>query len=357
MSNTTTYEQYCSLNYNGINYHSKEALLSLASELQATTNNELHELSLFLTQWCNDKSYVTLQTSGSTGKPKLIQVSKAAMLASAERTIKFLNLHVGDVALLCLSVKYVAGKMMVVRALVGELKLVQGAVNSNPLVGLDQNIDFAAMVPLQVKSILKDNPNLLSKVDKLIIGGGVVHRALAQEIERMDVQTWETYGMTETVSHIAMRQVTGKTHPFRLLSDIKIAKDSRSCLIIQPSVVNESQLVTNDVVEILSNDEFILKGRFDNVINTGGIKVFPEEVELKLEKFISGLFVICSLPDDFLGQRIVLVMEGEAVNESELESAFATLKAFEKPKEVRYIHRFPLTENGKIQRVKLQQLL
>ena len=357
MSSDYSPTDYCALNYNGIVYCNKEALLSLADKLADSADEELKALSGFLIQWCNNQPFIELHTSGSTGKPKLIRVSKSAMLASAERTIAFLNLKQGDSALLCLSVKYIAGKMMVVRAMSGGLKLIQGTVSSNPLTRVSEKIDFAAMVPLQVASVINANGALLAKVDKLIIGGGPIDSTLACEIEKRAVQAWETYGMTETVSHIALRKVTGAALPFRLLPHIKVSKNEHNCLVIQPSSINKTQLITNDVVELVSENEFLLKGRYDHVINTGGIKIFPEEIERKLKKFICRPFIICSLPDAKLGRRIVLVIEGKTDETKKWEQGFALLKPFEKPKEIRFVKTFPLTETGKIQRLKIQRQL
>ncbi len=352
-----TYTDYFTLNYNGVVYNDKEALVNLASTLKKCSQDELRYLSVFLMQWCDKKAYIELKTSGSTGKPKRIRVNKSAMLASAQRTIRFLNLKKGDTALLCLSVKYIAGKMMLVRAMLGGLKLIQGSVSSNPLINIKEKIDFTAMVPLQVASVLNENPSLLAKVDKLIIGGGAIDNALACKIDDLKVQAWETYGMTETVSHIALRKVTKTESPFKLLPGITIFKDKRNCLVVQPSGVNDNQLITNDVIEVVSEDEFFLKGRYDNVINTGGIKIFPEEVERKLKKFINQGFIITSLPDSMLGQRLVLVIEGEDDNAKSWESVLACLAPFEKPKEVRFVKQFPLTDTGKVQRLKIQQQL
>jgi len=357
MNRGAVYTDYCSLNYNGVVFNSKEALLNLANELKEHSDEELELLSAFLMQWCNDNACIEAQTSGSTGKPKLIRIEKSAMLASAERTIKFLNLQAGDSALLCLSVKYIAGKMMVVRAMLGGLNLIQGSVKSNPLMEVGDKIDFAAMVPLQVASILNENSDLLTKVDKLIIGGGAIDATLAGKIADMDLQAWETYGMTETVSHIALRKVTKNELPFRLLPQVHVVKDERNCLVVLPSSINKDQLTTNDVIELVAEDEFMLKGRYDNVINTGGIKIYPEEVERQLEEFISRTFIVSSLPDTMLGQRIVLVIEGDEDDTIDWEQIFGHLKPFEKPKEVRFVKKFPLTGTGKILRLKIQQQL
>jgi len=357
MSKLYSHTAYCSLSYNGEVYAGMEDLLMLAADLQESSDKELRQLSIFLAQWCNNSPFIELQTSGSTGKPKLIRVRKSAMLASADRTIRFLNLQQGDSVLLCLSVKYIAGKMMVVRAMLGNLKLIQGSVTSNPLVFIDQTIDFTAMVPLQVASIINDDRALFSKVKKLIIGGGKVDDDLASEIVQLGINAWESYGMTETVSHIALRKIEDVGSPFSLLPEIKISQDQRGCIVIKPSSINENELFTNDIIELISDHEFVLKGRFDNVINTGGIKVFPEEVERKLNMYIPQSFIISSLPDLKLGNRIVLVIEGDKDGCMELEEAFSQLTAFEKPKEIRFISKFPMTETGKIQRLKIQQLL
>jgi len=356
MNKQYSHTNHCALSYNGITYNGKDDLLKLSVKLKSSFDEELRFLAVFLEEWCNDNSFIDLQTSGSTGQPKLIRVEKSAMLASAERTIRFLKLHSGDTALLCLSAKYIAGKMMVGRAMFGGLKLLQGTVNSNPLCGIEGKIDFAAMVPLQVASIVNEHSKMLMKVDKLIIGGGALDQALACQLDTMGVQAWETYGMTETVSHIALRKVSQTESPFLLLPEMEIGIDKRHCLVIQPSSVNMDQLVTNDVVELVAKDAFLLKGRIDSVVNTGGIKVFPEEVERKLKEWIKPAFVISSRPDYKLGQRLVLVIEGVDDGADNWESIFSVLQPFERPKEVHFIQSFPMTETGKVQRLKIQQL-
>jgi O-succinylbenzoic acid--CoA ligase len=356
MINADSYRRYQSLILNDIEYSGKDASLVLATQLLCDEEEEMRHIGQFVADWLNDETTIELQTSGSTGTPKKIQVKKAAMVASVKRTIDFFQLQPGNSALLCLSAKYIAGKMMLVRAMVGQLKLYTASVNSNPLQSLHYKIDFAAMVPLQVSRLINENKEILNNIRHLIIGGGSVNSALSQALHNLKTNSWETYGMTETVSHIALRNIKSEKAVFKLLPGLSVSVDERNCLVINSSDINESRLVTNDIVEFSSDDEFVLLGRFDNVINTGGVKVVAEELERKLLSSLSIPFVISWKKDDFLGQKIVLVCESsKPIMINELD--FSSLTRYEIPKEVICIDEIPKTETGKVQRKKLQQLI
>ncbi|MBK3518503.1 AMP-binding protein [Carboxylicivirga marina] len=355
MVKQSLYKLYTSIKIDGIVYDGNEAIQSYCDELISTGDEEKRAIANFLKQWFSEVEYITLKTSGSTGKPKDITVKKEAMVASARRTVSFLKLKEGSSALLCLSANYIAGKMMIVRALVGKLNLLISNVSSNPLSEIAGHIDFAAMVPLQVTTCLHDNPDVLNKIKTLIIGGGRVNPQLSDQLSVLECKTWETYGMTETVSHIAMRQINSRQKCFQLLPGINVVSDERSCLVVEPSEVNESQVVTNDVVEMCSPSSFLIKGRFDNIINTGGIKVIAEEIEAKLSK-LDMPFAISYREDLALGQRIVLVLQSSSsISIDEIDCSY--LSKFERPKEVVCIKELPKTANGKIQRKKLRELI
>lgn len=351
------FKKYLSLKINGKVYNGRESLLELAGNIYGSQDEESKYLSGFIKSWVDDSATIKIQTSGSTGTSKVIYIRKDAMVASAKRTIQFLNLKEGDSALLCLSTRFIAGKMMVVRSLVAGLDLIPTTVTSNPLTDLNCNVDFAAMVPLQVSEIIDQDSKLLNKVGKLIIGGGSVDSILASRIDNLNIDAWETYGMTETVSHIAMRKVSVQKRPFSLLQGFKILQDERQCLVLEPSDINDENLITNDVIEQVSADEFYLKGRYDNVINTGGIKVFPEQIEHKLEKVISDSFVILGIPDVKLGQRVVLVIEGKKRDKEIYSDLLQYLNNYERPKDILFMKVFPRTETGKINRYRILQQL
>lgn len=356
MSTENLYNKYDRLTINGRTLNGVQAIMDYCVQLKCSHSEEDKHIASFLEEWLNDESSMLLQTSGSTGEPKLITVSKRAMVASARRTIQFFDLKMGDSALLCLSAKYIAGKMMLVRALVGRLNILTVGVSSNPLKEINRNIDFVAMVPLQVSCILKENKESLELVRKLIIGGGSVHPEVEKAFYGLNTAIWETYGMTETVSHIALRRLVSGTELFRLLPGIQIVIDGRGCLCIQPSDINEELLVTNDLVELVGDDEFRLLGRYDNIINSGGIKLMPEAIEMKLKSQIKSDFAISWKSDVTLGQKVVLVVESDDSIELE-QFDFTALSKYEMPKEVIALSNLPRTETGKIQRTKLNELI
>ncbi|HIC38349.1 MAG TPA: O-succinylbenzoic acid--CoA ligase, partial [Candidatus Marinimicrobia bacterium] len=263
---------------------------------------------------------------------------------SAELTRKTFGLKKGDSALLCMPMKYVAGKMMVVRALELGLDLKVVEPSSNPLKYMDEIIDFAAMVPFQLENSLND----LDQVKTLIVGGGQVSQQLIEKLQKISTQIFETYGMTETLTHVAIKPLNGPniSDLFRALDGIRFEKDDRGCLAIHASALNPVPIVTNDLVELIDENSFRWLGRFDNVINSGGIKIIPEVVEAKLLSIIpNNRFFINGESDESLGEKVVLVVEGNVI-----EISFDSLEKFEKPKEIYFISEFLETESGKIRR-------
>ena len=316
----------------------------LAEALYLKENGQLFEKNIgkFLLEWLNNESFVLVQTSGSTGKPKKIVLQKSAMIASAKATGTFFNLQPKASALLCLSADYIAGKMMLVRAITLGLQLDTAEPNSNPLG--NKKYDFVAMVPMQVANSL----NKLHLVETLLIGGTKVSYQLSESILKTNCQAFESYGMTETISHIAIKLIGAKE--FTILPNVTISLDDRNCLVIEALELSSDKIITNDIVAILNPTQFILKGRIDNVINSGGVKIFPEEIEEKLAKFISVRFFIASLPDEKLGEKVILVIEG---NPFEMEKTlFSELSKYQNPKEIVFIENFVETETNKINRKK-----
>jgi len=350
-----SYKKYNSLIFNNKLYGGDKGLQQLIVELKDKSEEETY-IADFIAQWINDNEYVSLLTSGSTGKPKQIRVAKSAMINSALQTLAFLELQPEASALLCLSAKYIAGKMMIVRALVGGVRLLYDGVGSNPLKKLKSEIDFVALVPLQLRAIATSELAHLSKAKNIIVGGGQVQHDLELQAKNVGSRIYETYGMTETVSHIALRKLGDKTRTFKVFDGIRVRSDERNCLIIEPSLVNDKRLVTNDIVDLLSPKEFVLKGRYDNVINSGGVKLIPEMIERKLEGALPFKLAVSWKDDAALGQKLVLVIESDVLPDID-ETLFNGLTKFEKPKEILCLKTFPRTETGKIIRYKLQQLL
>lgn len=296
----------------------------------------------FILDWFDKKSYIELSTSGTTGTPKLIRIEKQAMVSSAMATGDFFNLKPGDKALHCLPTKYIAGKMMLVRGFILGLDIDFVEPNSNPLVRKDTKYDFVAMVPLQVQNSL----SVLQNVKKIIIGGAKINNILRKELSKLKAEVYETYGMTETITHIAAKQIGEEV--FSLLPNIKIAHDDRNCLVIDAPNISSESIVTNDIVTLVGENKFVFLGRIDNVINSGGIKLIPEKIEDKLSQKINSRFFVTGIEDAVLGEKLVLIIEGE--KQILEDSIFDVLDKYEKPKEIFYVEKFTETENGKIKR-------
>ena len=328
---------------NGIHLD-KEALFQFA--YSSIKEGEVYEKELgeFLLDWLDDKETIQLTTSGTTGTPKIITIKKEAMVHSAIATGNFFDLHPQDKALLCLSARYIAGKMMIVRAMMLglELDIIAPSSHLDDVVP-NKSYDFVAIVPLQAENSL----DKLNQFKKIIIGGAKVSDDLALKLNEVNAKIYETYGMTETITHIAAKRI-GETY-FNTLEHVTITIDDRKCLVIDaPSITNE-KIVTNDIVEIHNEKQFKWLGRYDNVINSGGVKLFPEQIETKLASKISNRFFIAGLPDAVLGTRVVLIIEGEV---KEIDAViFDSLDKFEKPKEILFLPEFVETETKKVNRI------
>lgn len=333
----------------------------------------------FLSEWNNDSDRVLVHTSGSTGKPKPMMVEKKRMLNSARITCDFLGLNPGDSALLCMSLDYIAGKMVVVRSIERHLHLISVPPSGHPLKDVDEEITFAAMVPMQVYNTLQvpEEWERLSRIRHLIIGGGAIDAALEQELQSLpgDIAIWSTYGMTETLSHIALRRINGDeaSEWYQPFDSVRISQTEEGCLVIDAPQVCAETLVTNDIVEIepyiynkVKKLRFRIKGRKDNVICSGGIKIQIEEVETLLKPHLEKPFMLAKKKDGKFGEIAVLLSEDEDIkrveatvrrllsdekssDESEKSSDHKKYKYWI-PKEFRYVEHLPLTETGKPKR-------
>ncbi|WP_300568003.1 AMP-binding protein [Flavobacterium sp.] len=348
MTQRTYYNVHESFKLNGSHFN-KEDLCKLASTFVKEGKDFEKPAGEFILDWFDDESYVKIQTSGTTGTPKIIQIEKQAMVNSALATGEFFHLHSGDKALNCLPTKYIAGKMMLVRAFILGLDMDFVAPSSNPLNQNEKKYDFVAMVPIQVENSIEQ----LHQIKKLIVGGVKMNSALEEKLKNTECQVYETYSMTETVTHIAAKRVGEQA--FTILPNVKIAQDDRNCLILSAPNLNVDKIITNDVVELISDNQFIWLGRQDNVVNSGGIKLFPEQIESKLSGKITNRFFVAGIPDEQLGEKLILIIEG---NTFDLESSiFEQLDKYEKPKEVKFVSHFPETETGKIKRNAIIDLL
>lgn len=313
----------------------------------------------FIGQWRDASPTVEVHTSGSTGAPKVLYVEKSRMLASARATCDFLGLKPDDVALLCMSVDYIAGKMMVVRSLERQLRLVTVPPSSHPLASpeLDdetlRRIDFAAMVPLQIHESLQvpRERELLGKIRHIIIGGGPLDPALEQELSCFDNAIWHSYGMTETLSHIALRRVSGSdaTPWFTPLPGISLTTNEENCLVIDAPHLCSQVLTTHDVVELEQDTQrFKVLGRIDNVINTGGVKIQMEQVEQALSPYIHRPFIITKCPDAKFGEIVVMLLQGTSTDVAEVEAVCRQhLPKYACPKCILTVDAIPLTPTGK----------
>jgi len=316
-------------------------------------------LEAFLSEWHSDSPYVQVQTSGSTGAPKPMLVEKRRMLASARITCDFLGLQAGDTALLCMSLDYIAGKMMVVRSLERGLRLVCVPPSGHPLAALgDEAIDFAAMVPLQVYNALQVSAERerLMQIRQLIIGGGAIDDALAEALKTFPHAVWSTYGMTETLSHIALRRLNGAeaSDCYTPFPSVRVSLSPDDCLIIDAPEVCASQLVTNDIAELLPDGRFHILGRKDNVVCSGGIKIQIEEVERRLRPHLQSPFLITRRPDRKFGEVCVLLTEGDA-DVARLVCERVLPKS-PQPRLCIHVARIPLTETGKPARGEAERL-
>ena len=311
----------------------------------------------FLLHWIDKEPTIQVKTSGSTGMPKMIVLDKQHMVNSALATGKFFKLEAGDSALLCLSGAYIAGKMMLVRAMILGLELDWVAPTATPLPGIGKTYDFCAMVPLQLENSL----GYINRIKTLLVGGAQISKSIKETVQNVKTSIYETYGMTETITHIALRKVNhGPIDYFKTLPNIKVEKDERNCLVIKAPDLNTSPMITNDIVILISDTEFKWLGRFDNVINSGGVKLIPEQIELKLASILKHRFFVAGIPDEKLGQKLILLVEENNESNELLEKvkSLETLEKYEIPKDILFLKNFIETENGKISRIKtLQHIL
>jgi O-succinylbenzoic acid--CoA ligase len=314
-------------------------------------------VNAFLEEWYNESPFISVNTSGSTGSSVQVFLEKENMIISAKKTIDFLGIQPNSTTLLCLSIETIAGKMMVVRSIVGNLALIIGPTNSNPLKNIDLNIDFAAFVPLQIQKILDSNPEKLKAIKSTIVGGGPISNKLEYQLKQQEITLFHTFGMTETISHVALRRVGFKGENFfRGLKGIYFSVENGQLIIHYPEI-GLIELKTTDLVKLNSDNTFEWIGRADFIINSGGIKINPEEVEFTLSFLISQPFLIAGLPDEKLGKKVVLIIESqENMNFSKIDFA-SILSKYSIPKMVYFIPKFERTLSGKINRIETVKLL
>ena len=342
-----------SLTLNGIRYSPVELNEFCQAQL---LNPDIHtwekENYLFIQDWLSDEDFVLVHTSGSTGIPKVMRQPKERMVNSALMTQSYFGLNEATNALLCLPVSYIAGKMMIVRSFVAGMNLIAVEPSANPFLKVTDKINFTAITPFQLAcsmDFLK-----VMRMETVIVGGGEIPFDLEIQCQGISSGIYATYAMTETSSHIALRAVNGadKSPYYKVLDRVEITADERNCLVIKAPDLTSDLLTTNDVVEIIDPSHFEWIGRFDSVINSGGLKIFPEQVEKKLFPLIPRRYFVAGIHDLLLGEKVSLFIEGEAFNKDQLlnlhTAMISLLSRFERPREIIFISSFDLSSAGKI---------
>jgi len=314
----------------------------------------------FLSEWLDtSRSYIEAHTSGSTGIPKCIRLDKDFVRDSARATNRFFHLGRGSRFHSCVSPDFIGGKMMAVRTLECDGRLTYETPSNITLSEVSplETIDLLAVVPSQMLHILdnaENSPKSLPEIKNIIIGGSAIHPALRRRIAVSGLNAYETYGMTETSSHIALRHIDDiPDKGFSLIADASLSADSRGCLVIHYQ--SGYEVVTNDIVDFISPGEFKILGRADNVIVSGAKKINPEEVESRLSEIFEFKFAISSVPDSKWGEMSVIVVpEGESMPDNVIDKSREILPGWMTPKKVIRISALPTTPNGKIDRMAMK---
>lgn len=342
-----------------LNGHSigREEIWDVAYSLVKEGEDFEREAGEFLLSWIDHRETVAIRTSGSTGKPKIVELAKASMAHSARETGEFFKLGPGTRALCCLSAGNIAGKMMLVRAMVLGWNLSLIAPDAEPLNAVRGDFDFAALVPLQLKKSL----GKLSRIRKIIVGGAPIPTGILAALPGKGTEIWQSYGMTETATHVALRRLKridpakdaeAQLPPFKAMPGIHFKTDRKGCLVVHAPERLQAPVQTNDLVECLSETSFRWLGRWDQVINSGGIKLHPERLEARLGALIESRFFLAGMPDDILGERLVLVVEGSGDPEKlrEVITNSDAFESYEVPREVRFVAAMCETTSSKVNR-------
>ena len=316
-------------------------------------------------KWQNGETEFSIKTSGSTGKPKTIVLERKCIEASIKLTKNKFNLNEGDLFFCCLNIENIAGLMMMLRAFYLNAKILIVEPSSHPFEKLNnlsyiltnnRGRNFFAFVPLQLQNLLQNESDLaILKTSKaILVGGATVSETLKKEIHAARLPVFETYGMTETISHIATKDLRKGEYFFRILKGVSIDTNHQNCLKIKAKTTGNTWIQTNDVVEFRNKGSFILKGRIDNIINSGGVKIQLEEIERVISHNLDfkNRFFCFGIPDEKLGQKLILVIESKEkiIQKSKLSAIFTK---FEVPKEIYFIEKFFETSSAKIDKLKI----
>ncbi|CAN1577596.1 O-succinylbenzoic acid--CoA ligase [Spirosomataceae bacterium] len=341
-------------------YFSKEG------ELINTESGNLYykKAMQILDDWNFGKTEFEIKTSGSTGIPKTIKLRRGLIEASIEMTKKTFDLYDGHLFFCCLNIENIAGLMMLLRSqcLKGELMLVEPS--SNPFEKLG-NLDYLffdnrgqnvfAFVPLQLQKLLENEKyvQILKTAKTILVGGAAMNAELKAKIAELYLPVYETYGMTETITHIAIKNILLEEDTFKTLESVETKLNDLGCLMIKSPTTNFEWISTNDIVEIIDDETFKLIGRFDNVINSGGVKIQLEEIERKIEENfkIESRYFCYGIPDEKLGQKLILIVESKEKPISK-EQLSTILSKFEVPKEIYFVEQFSETSSSKVDKRK-----
>jgi o-succinylbenzoate---CoA ligase len=310
----------------------------------------------FILEWLDDKDYIIQNSSGTTGTSKELHLSKKSMTISAQNTCDFFDIQFGNSAVFCLPVDYIAGKMMIVRAFIGGLNLLITEPTSMPdLTGFGK-IDFCAMVPLQLYNSL-NSVETIRNIKKLIIGGAEIRPELEIILHDMPNEVYGTYGMSETCSHVAIRRLSGNKFEryYKAIPGVTFSVDKRNCLNIKADYL-ENEVNTNDVVDLIDNHTFRWIGRYDNLINSGGVKIVPEEIETLISKNTGLDCAIIGIPDVQLGMKLILILEkGRSdITPDEIRNLLKDeLPKHVQPKDIIIVDQLPRNSSFKVDRRKL----
>jgi len=305
----------------------------------------------FINEWNNDLDFFVTQTSGSTGIPKEIKILKKHAIQSSLNTAEALSLKKGDRAFLCLNPETIGGKMMIVRAIVLDLQLIVGDICANPLGKCDTSIDFIAIVPLQLKEMIQQNSEKLHAIKNIIVGGGIISEQLERQLINSQLTVFQTFGMTETISHIALKKVgLNGSDSYEVLPTISISTKNSQLEIHAPSI-GVDHLLTNDCIELIDPTHFTWLGRSDFVINSGGVKIHPEIIEKALSALISVPFFVTGIEDEKFGQKLILAIESEPDDRFNSKSFYSSLPQYHIPKEIWFFPSFERTKSDKINRL------
>ncbi len=314
----------------------------------------------FILNWLDPSPSIIQYSSGTTGKSKKLQLLKESMIRSAMNTCRYFNLARGQTALLCLPVEYIAGKMMVIRSIVAGLDLHMMEPRSRlDFYGIPP-VDFSAMVPVQLSNLLKASPDFPA-IKKILVGGSEIATELVNQLNQVPAEVYAGFGMAETCSHVALRCLNGpdRQDDYHALPEVNLDQDERGCLVIAADYLPQ-KVVTNDLVQFTGPGSFKWMGRFDNLINSGGIKVVPEEMEKEIRKETGLECAIIGLPDRKLGQRLILVAEKSRIATKEpgvRSSLKKLLPAKLQVRDIVLIDKLPRNSAGKLDRRKLADMV